>query len=192
MMDVMLLVARDQSVDIPTQLSLGVRLLQAQAHMYTFLTILEPICLTVVDRHDDGSIHFCHTSCILFDGGTVQDYLKKVKVFLDANPNEGLYLLIMQLARSLTHEVITFVFTNPEGLSMNNIWLPAFKGSGIDTYAYVPPSLPVQQSAWPTLGEMIASGKRVVTFMDAGANKAGDTVDFILPEFPNVRLYFMF
>ena len=40
-----LIVARDQEVDIPTQLDLGVRLLQAQAHL-----------------GDDGVIHFCHTS----------------------------------------------------------------------------------------------------------------------------------
>ena len=39
------IVARDQEVDIPTQLDLGVRLLQAQAHL-----------------GDDGVIHFCHTS----------------------------------------------------------------------------------------------------------------------------------
>jgi len=147
-----LALARDQSVDIPTQLSLGVRLLQAQAHM------------------NDGDIHFCHTSCALFDGGKVSDYLSTVKTFLDANPNE----------------VITFVFTNPEGLSMNNVWLPAFKTAGMDTLAYVPPSLPMQQSAWPTLGDMISSGKRVVTFIDAGADTAGDTVNFLLPEFPNI------
>jgi len=147
-----LALARDQSVDIPTQLGLGIRLLQAQAHM------------------NDGEIHFCHTSCALFDGGKVQDYLSTVKTFLDANPNE----------------VITFVFTNPEGLSMNNVWLPAFQASGMDALAYVPLSLPVQQSAWPTLGDMISSGKRVVTFIDAGADTAGDTVDFLIPEFPNI------
>jgi hypothetical protein len=37
-------VARDQEVDVPTQLGLGVRLLQAQAHL------------------NNGVIHFCHTS----------------------------------------------------------------------------------------------------------------------------------
>jgi hypothetical protein len=69
---------------------------------------------------------------------------------------------------------------------MNNIWLPAFKASGIDQYAYIPPTLPMQQSSWPTLGQMIDSGTRLVTFMDAGADTAGDTVNFIIPEFPNV------
>jgi hypothetical protein len=41
-------VAADQHVDIPTQLSLGVRMLQAQAHV-------DPI---------SNELHFCHTSCV--------------------------------------------------------------------------------------------------------------------------------
>jgi hypothetical protein len=129
----------------------------------------------------------------LFNGGKVSDYLSKVKTFLDANPNEGAYIFpsshaVVPLIIDIAIAVITFVFTNPEGLSMKNVWLPAFKASGIDTYAYVPPTFPMQQTAWPTLGEMIASGKRVVTFIDAGADKVGDTVDFLLPEFPMVSL----
>ncbi|KAJ7131232.1 PLC-like phosphodiesterase [Mycena epipterygia] len=140
--------ARDQEVDIPTQLGLGIRMLQAQSHV------------------NDGVLHFCHTSCTLFDGGPVVDYLKTVKTFLDANPNE----------------VLTLIFTNPEGQSPANVWKPLFDEAGISPLAFVPPSLPVKQSDWPTLGAMIDSGKRVVVFMDAGADGA-DSVDFIMPEF---------
>ncbi|KAF9459857.1 PLC-like phosphodiesterase [Collybia nuda] len=140
-------IPRDQAVDIPSQLNLGIRLLQAQAH------------------DNDGELHFCHTSCLLYDGGKVVDYLKLVKTFLDGNPNE----------------VITLLFTNPEGLSVKDVWKPAFDDAGISPLAYVPPSIPVKQSEWPTLGEMIDSGKRVVVFLDAGADSGG--VDFILPEF---------
>ncbi|KAK7448061.1 hypothetical protein VKT23_013817 [Stygiomarasmius scandens] len=140
-------VSRDQSVDIPTQLGLGVRLLQAQSHV------------------KDGELHFCHTSCTLFDGGTVEDYLKTVKTFLDENPNE----------------VLTLLFTNPESQSVKDVWKPAFDNSGITPLAFVPPSVPVKQSEWPTLGEMIDSGKRVVVFLDAGADTS--QVNFILPEF---------
>jgi hypothetical protein len=151
-------VARDQEIDIPSQLALGVRLLQAQAH----------------DK--DGVLHFCHTSCSLFDGGTVQAYLTTVKTFLDANPNE----------------VLTLIFTNPEGQSLPGQWEPAFSNSGIKDLAYVPPHLPMKQSDWPTLGEMINSGKRVVVFLDAGANGIdGGVVDFILPEFDMVRNCFL-
>ncbi|KAG6906668.1 hypothetical protein DXG01_012696 [Tephrocybe rancida] len=101
----------------------------------------------------------------LFDGGTVVDYLKEVKAFLDANPNE----------------VLTFVFTNPELLSVEDVWKPAFDASGITPLAYVPSSQPVRRSAWPTLGELIKADKRVVVFLDKGAD--GSAVDFILPEF---------
>ena len=67
---------------------------------------------------------------ILFDGGTVEDYLDKVHDFLTANPNE----------------VITLLFTNPEGASLPDLWDPPFQKSGIADLAYVPPSIPVKQS----------------------------------------------
>ncbi|KAF8586155.1 PLC-like phosphodiesterase [Ramaria rubella] len=142
-----LAVARDQRIDIPTQLANGVRLLQAQSHMW------------------EGEVHFCHTSCLLFDGGTVADYLAKVMTFLEANPNE----------------VLTLLFTNPEGLAVDTIWEPIFNSSGIDQFAYIPPSLPVPQSDWPTLEDLIQSGKRVVVFMDYNSDTS--KVPYILPEF---------
>ncbi|KAJ6566653.1 PLC-like phosphodiesterase [Mycena capillaripes] len=141
-------VAHDQEVDIPTQLGFGVRLLQGQAHT------------------NGDLLHFCNTSCDLFDGGSVQDYLTNVKTFLDANPNE----------------VLTLLFTNPEGASVFTVWKPAFGVAEISDLAFVPPSLPVLQSNWSTLGSMIDSGKRVVVVLDAGADGA-DAVNFILPEF---------
>jgi hypothetical protein len=42
----------------------------------------------------------------------------------------------------------------------------------------------MKNSEWPTLGEMIDSGKRVVVFLDSGADTS--QVDFILPEFEMV------
>ena len=98
------------------------------------------------------------------------DYLKNVKKWLDSHPNE----------------VLTFVFTNPENQSPKDVWHPAFVNSGIAPLAYVPPSKPMKQSDWPTLGQMIDSGKRVVVFMDSGADNGG--VDYILPEFQMVSV----
>ncbi|KAI0032912.1 PLC-like phosphodiesterase [Vararia minispora EC-137] len=141
--------ARNQEISITSQLNLGVRMLQAQAHLR------------------NNVIHFCHTSersFLLFDGGPVVDYLTEVKTWLDANPNE----------------VVTFLFTNPEGLSISSVWAPAFASSGIDQLAYVPPHVPMKRTEWPTLGSMIDSGKRVVVFLDSGAD---GSVDYILPEF---------
>lgn len=67
---------------------------------------------------------------ILFDGGTVQDYLSTVNTWMRANPNE----------------VLTFIFTNPDGASLTELWDPAFQNSGIADLLYVPPSVPVKQS----------------------------------------------
>ena len=53
-------------------------------------------------------------------------------------------------------------------------------------YMYVPPTVPVVQSDWPTLGELIDSGQRVVMFLDAGADIS--QANFILPEFEMVSL----
>ncbi|KAJ7339096.1 PLC-like phosphodiesterase [Mycena albidolilacea] len=112
--------ARDQEVDIPTQLGLGI----------------------------------------------LMDYLGTVGTFLDANPNE----------------VLTLIFTNPEGQSPATVWKPLFDEAGSTPLAFVPPSLPIKQADWPTLGEMIDPGKRVVVFLDANTDGA-DSVDFIMPEF---------
>ncbi|KAG6915695.1 hypothetical protein DXG01_010337 [Tephrocybe rancida] len=131
-----LALARDQEVNITTQLNLGVRLLQAQSHEW-----------------------------LLFDGGPVVTYLKHVKAFLEANPNE----------------VLTLLFTNPEGVDIVTVWKHAFDKAGMTPFAYVPPTVPMAYSDWPTLSEMIDSGKRVVVFLDTGANTT--LVDFILPEF---------
>ncbi|KAF9033610.1 PLC-like phosphodiesterase [Panaeolus papilionaceus] len=148
-----LALARTQVVDIPTQMNLGARTLQGQAHM------------------ENGQLRFCHTSCALFDGGLVSDYLKKVKTFLDANP----------------YEVFTFIFTNPDRQSIPGVWKPAFDNAGITPLAYVPPSRPMKRDDWPTLRELIDTNKRVIVFLDEGADgRDGGVVDFILPQFQMV------
>ncbi|KAG6889258.1 hypothetical protein C0995_002253 [Termitomyces sp. Mi166 len=116
--------------------------------------------------------YFISAILILFDGGSVVDYLNKVKIFLDANPNE----------------VLTFIFTNPELVSVSDVWKPAFDASGITPLAFVPPSRLMKRNEWPTLGELIETGKRVVVFLDKGADDtAGRIVDFILPEFDMIE-----
>ncbi|TFK35682.1 PLC-like phosphodiesterase [Crucibulum laeve] len=143
--------ARTQEIDVAAQLKLGVRMLQAQGRM------------------NNNKLHFCHTSCGLFDGGSVEDYLKKVKTFLDQNSNE----------------VLTLIFTNPENISVAEVWKPAFDNSGISDLAYVPNEPIPKRDDWPTLGDMIETKKRVVVFLDKGAAapEGGALVDFILPQF---------
>jgi len=121
---------------VTTQLMMGVRLLQAQAHM------------------NGKDIHFCHTSCALYDGGKVVNYLGRVKRFLDRHPNE----------------VLTIIIANPEKLSAS-VWKPVFESSGLADMAYIPPQVPMTREDWPTLKEMLDSGKRVVVFIDKGAEE---------------------
>ena len=142
--------SRDQRISLSDQLSMGIRLLQGQGHAR------------------DGIVHLCHTSCMLFDGGSVQDYLATVKAFLDVNPNE----------------VVTILFTNPEELSVEDYWHPAFVASGIAELAFVPADSPIATSEWPTLQNLITSGKRVIVFMDKGTNSA--TVPYIISEFEHI------
>ncbi|ESK84168.1 PLC-like phosphodiesterase [Moniliophthora roreri MCA 2997] len=143
-------VGRNQVVDVPTQLKLGARLLQAQSHM------------------DGNILKFCHTNCDIFDGGSVEDYFRIVKTFLDENPDE----------------VLTLILTNPEGLSVSDVRKPIFDKSGLTPFAFVPGTDALKASDWPTLGSMIQSGKRLVVFMDSNADVS--KVDFILPEFKMV------
>ncbi|KAH0590970.1 PI-PLC X domain-containing protein [Termitomyces sp. J132] len=141
--------AANQDQNITTQLNDGIRMLQVQAHL------------------QNGVIRLCHTSCTLLDGGTFEDYLKTVKAWLDANPNEVLSILIVNI-------------DNQPVSAFGSVYVNA----GIDTVSYAPPKSPMQASEWPTLGSMIDSGKRLVTFMDNQADLT--TVPYIIDEFTNV------
>jgi hypothetical protein len=107
----------------------------------------------------------------LFDGAPVEAYLTTVKSWLDANPDQ----------------VLTLLLTNPEGLSLPDVWAPSFENNSISNYTYISPSTPVAQSDWPTLGELISVQIRVVVFLDAGTDGADGLVDHILPEFQMIR-----
>uniref|UniRef100_A0A0W0FG92 PLC-like phosphodiesterase n=1 Tax=Moniliophthora roreri TaxID=221103 RepID=A0A0W0FG92_MONRR len=159
----------NQDQDVTTQLNDGIRLLQMQAHNKT------------------GVINLCHSSCDLFDGGTLEDYLKKglspltplavpsyspisshtVKGWLDSNPNEVLTLLIVNI---------------------NNLPASAFdavfKSVGLDQVSYSPEQASLPASGWPTLGSLIDSGKRLLTFLDNGADTS--SVPYLIDEFTNI------
>jgi len=53
--------------------------------------------------------------------------------------------------------------------------------------AYVPPQPIMSRHDWPTLRDMITSGKRFVVFMDTGLEgRKGANAEFMLPEFEMV------
>lgn len=78
--------------------------------------------------------------------------------------------------------MLTILFTNSEGIDVT-VWASEFQSTGIADMALVPSftSTPTNTLTWPTLGSMISSGKRVIIFLDAGADRK--KVDYILPEF---------
>jgi hypothetical protein len=132
---------QNQNLAIADQLAQGIRFLQSQTHKMNIGSItLAP--------------QMCHTNCLLEDGGSVQSYLQKIKTFLDANPNE----------------VVTLLWTNPDSMPMST-FASIFKSTGADKYAFVPATSPnpLPMNQWPTLGDMIAKGQRLVVFIGENA-----------------------
>ena len=113
-----------------------------------------------------GQLSMCHTSCLELYAGSLTNYLQPIKTWLDANPNE----------------VISLLLVNGDNVDVSH-FDSAFASTGLKNYAYIPSSSPADLaiSAWPTLGSMISTGKRLVVFIDADANTA--SVPYILPEF---------
>jgi hypothetical protein len=83
---------------------------------------------------------------------------------------------------AIANPVLTILFTNSDGIDIT-VWGADFASAGLDTLAYVPSftTTPSATSAWPTLASLISSGKRVIIFLDAGADTS--KVPYILPEF---------
>jgi hypothetical protein len=141
--------ATNQDYDITQQLTDGVRMLQSQAH------------------NNSGTIELCHTSCGLFDGGSLQDYLTKVKSWMDQNPNEVVVLLIVNI-----DDLDASAFSS------------AFENSGVVPMSYQPSVANMTATSWPTLQELISNGTRLVTFLDNHSDLS--SVPYLLDEFSNV------
>lgn len=98
----------------------------------------------MLDLHkDNGELLFCHGPCALGSQDLVEG-LAEIRRFLDENPNEVLAFL-MEVARMTPEEIAA-----------------AFDEACLSRYC-----LPRQPAdAWPTLQQMIDSGKRVVVLTD--------------------------
>ncbi|KAI9773049.1 MAG: hypothetical protein M1840_008169 [Geoglossum simile] len=112
----------------------------------------------------DGVLHFCHTKCEYIDAGPISLYLSDVTKWLKAHPNE----------------VLTIIMGNSDNAPPTS-YRDQIKQAGLDQFVYTPPKIPMGLDDWPTLSEMIASGKRAVIFLDYGANQA--SVPYILDQF---------
>lgn len=98
--------------------------------------------------------HFCHTSCDLLDAGPIYQWLGEVKNWVDAHP----------------YDVVTILLGNGN-YSDPSLYVPFIEQSGITKYTYEAPFLPMALNDWPTLEELIITGKRVIMFMDYMADQ---------------------
>ncbi|EEP81824.1 predicted protein [Uncinocarpus reesii 1704] len=112
------------------------------------------------------TLNMCHTSCFLEDAGPVEKFLGTIKTWLDGHPEE----------------VVTLLLTNGDFVDISR-FDEAFTKSGIKKYVYVPPAAPdvIPMGSWPTLGEIIKSGKRLIVFLDYKADMS--KYPYILDEF---------
>ena len=113
------------------------------------------------------TLYLCHSACILLNAGTLEDYLSQVASWLKDNP----------------HEVITILMGNADRIDVQEYVAP-LENSGIAPYLYVPPKKPMFLDDWPTLLDMITENKRIVFFLDYGADE--DKVPFILNQFSHM------
>ncbi|WPG99468.1 pi-plc x domain-containing protein 1 [Acrodontium crateriforme] len=141
----------DQEESLTQQLDAGIRFVEVQFHK---------------SKNDPNVMELCHTSCDLLDAGPLQNYLSTLKTWLDGHPNE----------------VVTLMFANNDDVQMT-ILDGEFAASGLKNYGFIPKTspntMPIDQ--WPTLSEIIASGKRLITFVDYVANE--QEVPYILAEY---------
>jgi hypothetical protein len=127
------LLTQNQHLSVEEQLSSGVRFLQGQTH-----------------KNIIGGLNLCHTSCFEEDAGSLTDFLKTLKSFLDGNKDE----------------VLTLLLTNGDRVNID-MFDESFNDAGVKDYVFVPSSNPntLPIGDWPTLSEIIGSGKRLVVFL---------------------------
>lgn len=87
--------------------------------------------------------------------------------------------------RALTSlgSVITLVIVNSDN-QPPSAYASLFESAGLASKAYTPASASLTITQWPTLGEMVDSGKTVVVFMDYNADF--NSVPYIMDEFSSM------
>ncbi|KIY69138.1 PLC-like phosphodiesterase [Cylindrobasidium torrendii FP15055 ss-10] len=139
----------NQDYDVTQQLKDGIRLLQLQVH------------------NNNNVLQLCHSECSFYNGGTLEDYLKKVKTWMDAN----------------TNDVVTIVIVNSDGFAASD-FASVYESAGVSDLSYAPDQSTVTYESWPTLGMLVDNGKRLVSFLASGADFS--SVPYLIDEFTNV------
>lgn len=132
----------NQALDVPAQLAAGVRGLMLDTYRAGYTNFLGQV---QIPEADPDSTWLCHSVCAL-GKQPLAEGLGEIREFLDNNPGEVITLILESyLSHALEAE--------------------AFNAAGLTQYAYTHPG-----GAWPTLGEMIDSGKRLVVLKNRSAN----------------------
>ena len=140
-------VSGNQYFDVKVQLDAGIRLLQGQIH-----------------KEDDKTM-LCHSSCKLFDGGLLENYLKKVREWMDQH----------------TSEVVTILLVNNDKIPARTI-KEAFDKADLTRLTYTPPTQPaLSPTGWPTLQQLITAQRRIIAFTSTSADTKN--VPWLLDEF---------
>jgi len=140
-------VSGNQYFDVKVQLDAGIRLLQGQIHK------------------EDGKTRLCHSSCKLFDGGLLENYLKKVREWMD----------------QYTSEVVTILLVNNDKIPAKTI-KEAFDKADLTRLTYAPPTQPaLSPTGWPTLQQLITAQRRIIAFTSTSADIKN--VPWLLDEF---------
>ncbi|KAL8908577.1 MAG: hypothetical protein Q9171_005374 [Xanthocarpia ochracea] len=101
-----------------------------------------------VHSHNNGAWHLCHSDCSLLDAGTLSSWLATIKSWLDKHP----------------HDVVSIILVNADHATASDLD-GEFKAAAVRSYAYAPVSTMAASISWPTLNDLISSGKRLVTFV---------------------------
>ena len=96
---------------------------------------------------EDGGLRMCHTDCDILDEGSLDGFLDEVGEWMGAHESD----------------VVTLLLTNIDGVHVGE-FADAFERSGLDELVFTPEEKLALED-WPTLGELIDSGKRLIVFM---------------------------
>lgn len=115
----------------------------------------------------NGNIHLCHSSCDLLDAGILSTWLREVKEWLDNHPRD----------------VVTLLLVNADDFTAQDLH-EHFSAAEIVDYSYVPPSKSSAPASWPTLSDLIAAEKRLLTFVASiQPDTIPDGMTYLMDEF---------
>jgi hypothetical protein len=132
----------NQNLDVPAQLAAGVRAVMLDTYRAGDLNDLG---FPQVAGVDPDTAYLCHVFCALGSQPLVEG-LGEIRTFLDDNPGE----------------VVTIIVESYLG---HDLTADAFDRAGLTPYAYTYPG-----GGWPTLGDLIDSGQRLVVMQDVAVN----------------------